>query len=1607
MTTAQLGKGDADPRLALGIGQPSVPWTILQRDRIYNVLLAGGQGSGKCVGPDELVLLEGRLIRAADAWEHYAAAPEWDGEGWWSEPLAQPLTNALDHSGRIVTAPVTRLYRQRVHERGRRVRLSDGSELTITQRHRLRAPDGWTRELQVGGVVCAPRRLCWPGRSLDRELVELLAWQIAEGCERGGGRSSQSSRGASVVTITQSDTAVLERLRQLALHIGERYGVQFNNPAVRPGTRASALVINSAAWRDFLVARGYDWGRLSAEKRIPDFVMQGDLEAARTFLRAYAAAEGCVQENHRTVELMTASRTLGEQVRALLRRFGILASFRLKRASATNGKGITRDYRRLTISGDSLRLFCSQIGIDHDKKDHRLARMLAGVKKNSNREGIPTKDILEAARAFGIPVKWVTDSWNRVNTLRANPKVAEEMGQRLRAVADRLEDESYVTPGARGVVAGRAHVRTLQRVDPAQVRVLADRLEQRLKSEVFFLTVEAIEEVELDGWVYDFEVAEHHNFVAGGMLAHNTSVLIRLAMGDILAANTAAVVIDWKGTLSERLLRLTPPDVPKRFWDEAAGRWREGTKRVWYLDFGRPAFGLTPLRVEAGWVHATLADEFARIGDAVTRALLDLYPGQIMGSSEDLIERGVVGTMAIAWWEHEQRCKHDGLDPTTRGFTGSFEVLAQMFAPSDRMDDQGETDGRRRRRVPPNRWHEAAGRACQGLPNLDQVADTLLYEIPRQARDNLGDIAKRMEAPANKIRPLVGAAASVRRFVGHPERLSLRSVIEAHDVLIVNPRVELIGEDQAAILTNFIIHMVDLQLKRQLAVSHEHRPRVSLIIDEAHRLITETLMTMVATHREAGFTAAAALQYVSQLGTDEPTAARREKIIKGVGNLFQTKLLFRMSDSDDANRHSQIFRSVFETMVRADPTSRARMPFDPSRMQTLRDHHALVSMISSATAGDSGLLDDSPGATRLPAFVTKTYRMREIEEIPQTWRAEHLARQAEIFHRYPEDMSALAVRNVPAGLNGTSPHAARSDPHEARGVAEQTIGRVPEGALRKDTSPSPTPDDSKAEVKPPPAGRDGHRGDPAFPAQAEPQESGNRGTREPTSGHRDESQSDTSSRGEARPAERPSWEDIGGVQIDRAEEPTASDTHLVATSPVLRFACTPTTHPLPTGELPAATPTGEEARRAAASLESITKLSPWRLAGEDAIEQAKRAAQAAREEALVEARAADKPADAAEELANQRARRAGQAALKRYDDAPWRTPVKHLDLNDAETHVLEVIARLRFAAPKLVAHLLEESATERTKRKWLSALEDAALIARSDVDIGTRGRRPSLYTIAPRGLEYLRLRRAQLAPDQEIPRYLEADRRLPEPGRGRDVPHELGVQVALVALRQYGGTATTLHWHTTRMPGGRWDVGMVHRDNKDRTMRLADLTPAPGLSVRGEHLDAPATLEPDVSVQLQGPAGGERAVIDMLLEVDRTRRGAYNANKFVAYDHFLGGWCLRTRRFGHQRKTRPVVVFVAPDSRAMLALLHGADAAMTLGFGGSGRYDPATFEYPGRAHTAFTCLDWLLAGQALALRLPALPPQVRGTQTELQPERVALMPPQWWPHPGPRPPTTR
>ena len=99
--------------------------------------------------------------------------------------------------------------------------------------------------------------------------------------------------------------------------------------------------------------------------------------------------------------------------------------------------------------------------------------------------------------------------------------------------------------------------------------------------------------------------------------------------------DAAPIVIDPKSELSRICLRMTPPDCGKR---------------VWFLDLGHPAFGMSPLRLIG---DRPLAIEAAQIAENVVAALLDINENQIYQSSRRYLYHAVIGAIAIA--HREQR----------------------------------------------------------------------------------------------------------------------------------------------------------------------------------------------------------------------------------------------------------------------------------------------------------------------------------------------------------------------------------------------------------------------------------------------------------------------------------------------------------------------------------------------------------------------------------------------------------------------------------------------------------------------------------------------------------------------------------------------------------------------------------------------------------------------------------------------------------------------------------------------------------------------------------------------------------------------------------------
>ena len=118
--------------------------------------------------------------------------------------------------------------------------------------------------------------------------------------------------------------------------------------------------------------------------------------------------------------------------------------------------------------------------------------------------------------------------------------------------------------------------------------------------------------------------------LVGGQGTGKSSALLAFYLNDVEDPDAAPIVIDPKSELSRICLRMTPPDCGKR---------------VWFLDLGHPAFGMSPLRLIG---DRPLAIEAAQLAENVVAALLDINENQIYQSSRRYLYHAVIGAIAIA-----------------------------------------------------------------------------------------------------------------------------------------------------------------------------------------------------------------------------------------------------------------------------------------------------------------------------------------------------------------------------------------------------------------------------------------------------------------------------------------------------------------------------------------------------------------------------------------------------------------------------------------------------------------------------------------------------------------------------------------------------------------------------------------------------------------------------------------------------------------------------------------------------------------------------------------------------------------------------------------------
>ena len=358
----------------------------------------------------------------------------------------------------------------------------------------------------------------------------------------------------------------------------------------------------------------------------------------------------------------------------------------------------------------------------------------------------------------------------------------------------------------------------------------------------------------------------------GGQGGGKSSVMARHFANDARDPERAVILIDPKGPLAELCLGLAPAE-----------------RTVHYLDLGHPEIGINPLTIDAS--PGARAAVFLQ-------ALIEANPpGAIQAASDSFLRQAVAAVCAVEPdADALARLPHARLRP----------VALPRRASSRRLE--------RDRRAPTSHAHYWR------------------REFPALLADR-GYAAQALNPPRNKLERLI-STREIDTLLRHPVTLDLEGILERGEVLIVAGAKATVGEDNTILVTQLLLQL--LHRAHPSAPGRCPTPsggRVSLLIDEAHNVLTPSVAKMLAEGRSAGLEAVFAWQYSAQI--------RDEVIRSGVRSLLQSISIFRMREMEDARSLAGLAMEVYSDRISVDQDEQERLRFSPDDILKLPIHRAI------------------------------------------------------------------------------------------------------------------------------------------------------------------------------------------------------------------------------------------------------------------------------------------------------------------------------------------------------------------------------------------------------------------------------------------------------------------------------------------------------------------------------------------------------------------------------------------------------------------------------------------------------------------------------------------
>lgn len=237
---------------------------------------------------------------------------------------------------------------------------------------------------------------------------------------------------------------------------------------------------------------------------LPSLIYKCSNREIAGFIRALFDCDAYVGKNKREISIILASRDLIQQLNCLLLRFGIIGRYseKIKYASNTIDK-IRRPYYSLSISGyNNLKLYKKFIGFNIGGKKQRLDFLLGSAKGNTNVDIVPC----------GSLIKKLKNESKAIFARKEHKLLQPYESNKLNPSLNKLEQIINLFKG--------------KGIDVSYLKKLR-------YADIFWDKISSIEKINKEEYFYDITVPEADNFIANGIIVHNSTAVNMIGCLDV------------------------------------------------------------------------------------------------------------------------------------------------------------------------------------------------------------------------------------------------------------------------------------------------------------------------------------------------------------------------------------------------------------------------------------------------------------------------------------------------------------------------------------------------------------------------------------------------------------------------------------------------------------------------------------------------------------------------------------------------------------------------------------------------------------------------------------------------------------------------------------------------------------------------------------------------------------------------------------------------------------------------------------------------------------------------------------------------------------------